>query len=80
MTDGGGGGESGSGGPPPLDALPLHPGLCATCVHLRLLRSPRSTFLRCAMAELDSRFPRYPRLPVIACAGYSPIVPPATSG
>jgi hypothetical protein len=61
-----------AGGPEPrLDALPLHPGLCATCVHLLLMRSPRSTFVRCALAELDPRFPRYPRLPVVACAGYS---------
>ena len=55
---------------PELDALPLHPGLCASCVHLLLVRSPRSTFVRCAMAEVDPRFPRYPRLPVVACAGY----------
>jgi hypothetical protein len=61
-----------AGGPESrLDALPLHPGLCATCVHLHLVRSPRSTFVRCAMAEVDPRFPRYPRLPVVACAGYS---------
>ena len=58
------------GAEPRLDALPLHPGLCATCVHLLLVRSPRSTFVRCAMAEVDPRFPRYPRLPVVACAGY----------
>ena len=67
-----------AGGPGPrLDALPLHPGLCATCVHLLLVRSPRSTFVRCALAELDPRFPRYPRLPVAACAGYSPRLAPA---
>jgi hypothetical protein len=57
---------------PRLDELPVHPGLCAACRHLRLLRSPRSTFARCALAEVDPRFPRYPRLPVVACAGYSP--------
>lgn len=61
-----------AGAPEPrLDALPLHPGLCATCVHLLLVSSPRSTFVRCAMAEVDPRFPRYPRLPVVACAGYA---------
>ena len=55
-----------------LAALPLHPGLCADCRHLRLVRSKRSTFVRCSLADVDPRFPRYPGLPVLACAGYSP--------
>jgi hypothetical protein len=55
-----------------LAELATHPGLCATCVHLRLLRSPRSTFARCAKAERDPAFPRYPRLPVVACSGHRP--------
>ncbi len=58
--------------PAELGELATHPGLCATCVHLRLLRSPRSTFARCAKAERDPAFPRYPRLPVVACAGHRP--------
>ena len=58
--------------PAELTELGTHPGLCATCVHLRLLRSPRSTFARCAKAERDPAFPRYPRLPVVACAGHRP--------
>jgi len=53
-----------------LAELSAHPGLCANCVHLRLMRSPRSTFVRCAMSDRDERFPRYPRLPVVACAGH----------
>jgi len=53
-----------------LAELPQHPGLCATCVHLRLLRSPRSTFARCGKADVDPSFPRYPRLPVVACGGH----------
>lgn len=56
--------------PGELAELATHPGLCATCVHLRLLRSPRSTFARCAKAERDPTFPRYPRLPVVACRGH----------
>jgi hypothetical protein len=55
-----------------LAELPQHPGLCATCVHLRLLRSPRSTFARCGKADVDPSFPRYPRLPVVACGGHRP--------
>ncbi|HUL49278.1 MAG TPA: YciI family protein [Gemmatimonadales bacterium] len=29
-----------------------------------------SVFFRCARAETDARFPRYPQLPVHACTGY----------
>jgi hypothetical protein len=45
-------------------------GLCATCVHLSLLASPRSVFVRCGLAATDPAFPRYPALPVVRCAGY----------
>ncbi len=46
-------------------------GLCATCVHLRVVTSDRSSeFVRCEKSQSDSRFPKYPRLPVIACEGY----------
>lgn len=55
-----------------LERLGASPGLCANCVHRRLLASPRSVFVLCALAETDARFPRYPRLPVIACDGYQP--------
>lgn len=53
-----------------LDRLPVHPGLCASCVHLRILTSRRSAFARCGKAEEDDRFLRYPPLPVVECAGY----------
>ena len=62
--------------PAELAELATHPGLCATCVHLRLLRSPRSTFARCAKAERDPAFPRYPRLPVLSCRGFDPKAAP----
>jgi len=45
-------------------------GLCASCRHARILASRASVFLRCCMAEADPAFPRYPRLPVLACKGY----------
>ena len=53
-----------------LQSLAVHPGLCATCEHLRLLASPRSVFVRCGLAEVDSAFVRYPPLPVRGCSGY----------
>ncbi len=58
--------------PPPRDIarLPVHPGLCAGCLHLRLADSGRSVFVRCGLAETDPRFARYPPLPVVACAGH----------
>jgi hypothetical protein len=46
------------------------PGLCATCEHARIVRGARSQFWMCGLSESDPAFPRYPRLPVIACAGY----------
>jgi hypothetical protein len=75
---GGPGSDAGSGAAPgrrPEDAaqlaeLPLHPGLCARCRHLRLLRGRRSTFVRCALAETDPAFARYPPLPVVRCEGF----------
>jgi hypothetical protein len=55
---------------PTLAEVRADPGLCATCAHLRLQASARSVFVRCGLAEQDPRFPRYPPLPVRACAGY----------
>ena len=49
-------------------------GLCSTCAHLRMVRSDRgSAFYRCLLSARDPRFPKYPRLPVLACAGYAPV-------
>jgi len=56
-----------------LARLAVPPGLCAACVHLRLLASPRSVFVRCGLAETNPAFPRYPALPVTRCAGYRPV-------
>jgi hypothetical protein len=55
-----------------LERLNVPAGLCATCIHLRLLASKRSVFVRCGLAATDPRFPRYPGLPVVACSGYKP--------
>ena len=46
-------------------------GLCATCKHVRVIRSDRgSVFYQCTLSATDSRFPKYPRLPVLSCSGY----------
>jgi hypothetical protein len=52
-----------------------HPflGLCRQCVFMRRIRSSRgTTFYRCDRSDIDPRFPKYPQLPVIACAGFTP--------
>jgi hypothetical protein len=46
-------------------------GLCADCIHARILRSDKgSVFWMCQLSFTDSRFSKYPRLPVLACIGY----------
>lgn len=46
-------------------------GLCETCAHRRLVPNTRgSVFLLCMLSRTDPGYPRYPRLPVMSCAGY----------
>ena len=48
-------------------------GLCASCIHAQRIDSSKgSTFVLCRLSHTDARFPRYPRLPVLACDGYLP--------
>lgn len=54
-----------------------HPGLCAGCRNRRWTSNRRgSSFLLCALAKADPRFPKYPPLPVRSCAGFAPGEPP----
>ncbi len=51
-------------------------GLCFTCRWTRPATNRRgSTFFRCARAETDPRFVRYPPLPVRECPGYEELRP-----
>ncbi|MEX2261406.1 MAG: hypothetical protein WD696_05615 [Bryobacteraceae bacterium] len=46
-------------------------GLCASCVHMRRIRSDRgSVFYLCRLAAVDARFVKYPALPVRICSAY----------
>lgn len=46
-------------------------GLCFTCRWMRATTTRReSTFFRCARAETDPHYVKYPPLPVRACPGY----------
>jgi hypothetical protein len=52
------------------------PGLCGWCRHARVTENRRgSVFWRCDRARTDPRFPRYPGLPVLRCAGHEPTEP-----
>ena len=46
-------------------------GLCETCAHQRVVRNTRgSAFSLCERSRTDPSYPRYPRLPVLECAGF----------
>jgi hypothetical protein len=46
-------------------------GLCGSCRHARHIASAAgSEFVQCRLSEKDPRFEKWPRLPVLACAGY----------
>ena len=52
---------------------PTARGLCEACRHAREITSGRgSTFVLCERSRVDPNYPRYPRLPVLRCAGYEP--------
>jgi len=49
----------------------MQAGLCGSCSHARRMQSDRgSVFIRCELSFADSRFVKYPRLPVLSCTGY----------
>lgn len=48
-------------------------GLCDRCLHARRVTSAKgSAFVLCGRSVTDPRFPKYPPLPVVRCAGYEP--------
>jgi hypothetical protein len=50
-------------------------GLCATCVYARVVPHPRGgdAYWRCGKHDEDQSFPKYPRLPVLVCGGYTEV-------
>jgi hypothetical protein len=51
-------------------------GLCASCKWVRLVTSVRqTTFYMCQLSATDPAYPKYPRLPVLDCAGYVRVDP-----
>ena len=50
-------------------------GLCPSCSHAKEMRNDRgSVFLFCKLSQTDTRYPKYPRLPVLRCEGYEPLI------
>jgi hypothetical protein len=48
-------------------------GLCDACRHQRLVPNSRgSVFSLCERSRTDPDYPRYPRIPVLACPGFEP--------
>jgi hypothetical protein len=54
------------------------PGLCADCAFSRVVDSGRSRFYLCERALTDSRFRKYPPLPVLSCPGFERKETPGT--
>jgi hypothetical protein len=66
----------GEGPGPTRDPIPRSAGLCARCVHARLIATRRgSTFVLCEASRTDPRLALYPRLPVLRCHGFEPYEP-----
>jgi hypothetical protein len=46
-------------------------GLCDTCRHQKVIRNTRgSSFSMCERSKTDPAYPKYPRTPVVRCAGH----------
>jgi hypothetical protein len=57
---------------PFIQRLVNNSGLCGDCTHARIIKSDRgSTFVQCQLSFTDSRFAKYPPLPVRKCDGYA---------
>jgi len=58
------------GAPDPMRSFGA-PTLCASCRHVKIVRSEHgSTFYLCRLAARDARFRKYPPQPVLDCAGF----------
>lgn len=52
--------------------MPIDAGLCARCDEARKIVSGKgSEFWRCAVADREPSWPKYPRLPVLRCPHFA---------
>ncbi len=55
---------------------PAGAGLCDRCLHQQIVRNTRgSVFSLCLRSRVEPAYPRYPRVPVLECVGYTPSRP-----
>ena len=55
----------------PKSGMKVDAGLCATCAHQKIVTSDKgSEFSRCVLADKNLSYAKYPRLPVVRCAGF----------
>ena len=48
-------------------------GLCGNCQHCRIVKGERSAFYMCRLSLTNPEYRKYPPLPVLRCAGYTPL-------
>jgi hypothetical protein len=49
-------------------------GLCTNCQYAYTIASDRgSRFIFCNLSKTDPLYPKYPRLPVLLCDGWTPL-------
>ena len=55
-----------------MSEAPRQPaGMCDSCRHQKLIRTGRgSVFSMCERSKAEPGYPKYPRVPVLACPGY----------
>ena len=51
---------------------PARVGLCFRCRYSRTVTTRTSVFWMCELSQVDPRFDKYPRLPVVECSGFTP--------
>ena len=48
-------------------------GVCRNCAYGRWLKTGGGgEIILCRLSDSDARFPKYPRLPMLSCPGWSP--------
>ncbi len=57
----------------------VNAGLCGECAWSRPVAAAVSTFMMCTRGLTDPAYRKYPMLPVLACRGYEPALPPEGS-
>lgn len=55
-------------------------GLCERCLNVKVVETRKgSRFYLCTLSDVDPRFPKYPRIPVLQCIGHVPAAEPLFS-